>query len=184
MKTKLFILFLFIVLSIIFPSRIFAKENSSASSAVLAKATSESMLDTRVRVLRDFLMQRESPLAPFAQTFVEYADLYNLDWKTVAAISGVESGFGQQIPTNSYNAWGWGVYGNNVTRFASWNEGIQTISKGLRTTYMDKWGAKDIFEIGRMYAASPAWASHVLYYMAKIEDFKRLSPASSLPITL
>ena len=90
--------------------------------------------------------------------FIKTADEYNLDWKLVAAISGVESTFGKEIPNDSYNAWGWGVYGDNVIRFKSWTDGIETVSQGLRQRYMDQWGGKDIYQIGAMYASSPAWA--------------------------
>ncbi len=185
MKTKLFYLFIFLFILLQFPPKsVFAQENSSASSAILTKAVGESVRDTRAKVLQKFLEYYGSPLAPFAQNFVDYADRYNLDWKLVAAISGVESTFGQAIPKNSYNGWGWGIYGNNVTRFASWDEGIKIVSKELREMYMDKWGARDIFEIGGMYAQSPTWAYHVLYYMNRIEDFKLSDPQSSLSITL
>lgn len=159
-------------------------ENSSVSSAVLTKEVTDPSFDPRVKILKDFLSKQESPLAPFAQNFIEDADAYNLDWKMVAAISGVESTFGQNIPAGSYNAWGWGVYGNNVTRFSSWKEGIETISKSLREDYMNKWGTTNVYEIGRMYAASPAWAYHVAFYMNRIEEFKLANPETSLPITL
>jgi hypothetical protein len=124
------------------------------------------------------LEKYNSPLVPYAGTFVETADKYNLDWKLVAAISGVESTFGREIPDASFNGWGWGIYGDNMIRFSSWNEGIETISQGLRTKYIDKWGAKDVYEIGRFYAASPTWAQRVEYFMNSIEEYRNLSMAN------
>ena len=41
---------------------------------------------------------------------------------------------------------------------------------------MDQWGGKDIYQIGSMYASSPAWAGHVEYYMNKIQDFALSNP--------
>ena len=184
MKTKLLFILFIVIFTGIFPGSINAMENSSASSAVFTNANDSFSNDIRVQVLRKFLMRYDSPLAPFAKTFVESADENNLDWRFVAAISGLESTFGQQIPSNSYNAWGWGVYGNNVIRFTSWDEGIQTISKGLKERYIEKWGAKNIYEIGAMYAASPTWAQRVVYFMSKIEEFKLQNPRDSLPITI
>jgi len=184
MKTKLLFILFIIIFAGIFPKDIKAMENSSASSAVFANTNDSFSEDIRVQVLRKFLQRYNSPLAPFAKTFVESADENNLDWKFVAAISGLESTFGQQIPSNSYNAWGWGVYGNNVIRFASWEEGIKTISKGLRERYIKNWGAANIYEIGAMYAASPTWAQRVTYFMGKIEEFKLQNPRDSLPITI
>lgn len=184
MKTKLLFILFIVILAGIFPGSIRASENSSASSAVFVNINDSSSNDVRIQILRKFLERYNSPLAPFAKTFVESADENNLDWKFVAAISGLESTFGQQIPSNSYNAWGWGVYGDNVIRFASWEEGIKTISKGLKERYIEKWGATNIYEIGAMYAASPTWASRVAYFMGKIEEFKLQNPRDSLPITI
>jgi len=176
---KIFIVAL--TLSILFLkniSPVYAQEFSAGSSAALLKDVNQNLSDSRARVLREYLEKYNSPLVPYAGTFVEEADKYNLDWKLVAAISGVESTFGKEIPEDSYNGWGWGIYGDNMIRFSSWTEGIQTISEGLRTKYMDKWGAKDVYEIGKYYAASPTWAQRVEYFMNSIEDYKNLSLAN------
>ena len=184
MKNRiLFILFFVVLSAYIFVPKVFA-ENSSRSSAVLADSRTSALSDIRVKILKEFLESYNSPLAPFAEDFVNTADTYNLDWRLVAAISGVESTFGHQIPQGSYNGWGWGVYGNNVIYFPSWKDGIQTISKGLRERYMDGRGATNVYEIGRTYAASPAWASHVENYMNRISDFTLLNPQNSLSISL
>ena len=183
MKNKILFVFVIILSIFILTPKVFA-ENFSKSSAVLADARNVSLSDNRVKILREFLESYNSPIAQNAEEFVRYADFYNLDWRFVAAISGVESTFGQQIPQGSYNGWGWGVYGNHVTYFSSWVLGIQTISKGLRENYMDKWGATNVYEIGRMYAASSAWASHVEYFMNRISDFTLLNPRDSLSISL
>jgi hypothetical protein len=169
------------VLSFIFLANtncVFAQEVAAGSSAVLSKSFNQEESDSRVRILREYLEKNNSPLVPYAGTFVRVADKYNIDWKLVAAISGVESTFGREIPNDSYNGWGWGIYGDNMIRFSSWEEGIETVSEGLRTRYMDKWGAKDVYEIGRLYAASPTWAQRVEYFMNRIEDYQKLSLAN------
>ncbi|OGH18682.1 MAG: hypothetical protein A3C22_00715 [Candidatus Levybacteria bacterium RIFCSPHIGHO2_02_FULL_37_10] len=150
---------------------VFAAENSAGSSAGLLTPIAK-ISDSRIKSLGEFLQKYNSPLSPFASDFVEIADKYELDWKLVAAISGVESTFGQQIPYNSFNGWGWGIYGDNIIRFSSWNEGIETVSEGLRTQYIDKWGTEDVYEIGRFYAASPTWAQRVVYFMNLIEKYQ------------
>lgn len=160
-----------------------AQEYLAGSSAALLKPTSQEASDSRIRILRQYLEKYNSPLVPYAGTFVEKADKYNLDWKLVVAISGVESTFGREIPNDSYNGWGWGIYGDNMIRFSSWEEGIETISEGLRNKYIDKWGAKDVYEIGHYYAASPTWAQRVEYFMNSIEEYQKQNLAS-LPISL
>ena len=183
MKNKILFVFIIILSIFILTPKVFA-ENSSKSSAVLADARNVSLSDNRVKILREFLESYNSPIAQNAEEFVRYADFYNLDWRFVAAISGIESTFGHQIPYGSYNAWGWGVYGNNVTYFSSWTEGIRIISKGLRENYMNKWGAADIYQVGRIYAASPTWAVRVDSFMNRISNFSILNPKDSLSISL
>lgn len=163
--------------------KVYAQELAAGSSAVLLKPTAREATDSRVRILREYLEKYNSPLSLSAGTFVKTADKYSLDWKLVAAISGVESTFGREIPYESFNGWGWGIYGDNMIRFSSWNEGIEIISEGLRTKYIDKWGAKDVYEIGRFYASSPTWAQRVEYFMNQIEKYRNLNLAS-LPISL
>lgn len=182
MKTLFIIIFLSILM-LIQASNVFAAENSAGSSAGLLTPIAKTP-DTRIKILEEFLQKYNSPLISNASDFVEIADKYELDWKLVAAISGVESTFGQQIPYNSFNGWGWGIYGNNIIRFSSWKEGIETVSEGLRTNYIDKWGAQDVWEIGRIYASSPTWAQRVNYFMSKIDEFKDRELASNLPISL
>lgn len=182
--------FFFFTLYLIFSSHVaYALESTTskqkATSAVLASvSTANDVRDTRVTILEAYLKAHNSPLAPNAKTFVNAADKYNLDWRFVAAISGIESTFGQQIPYESYNAWGWGIYGDNMIRFASFDEGIETISKGLREQYINEWGAQDTYEIGRIYAASPTWASRVEYFMQSMKEYELKHPAVSLSLSI
>ena len=63
--------------------------------------------DYRVFTLRKFFAQHKSSLTPYSEDFIKTADYYDLDYRMVPAISGVESTFGKRIPPNSYNAYGW-----------------------------------------------------------------------------
>lgn len=184
MKFKiLFIVFVF--LFIISPQSIYAAEEKyAASSAALAKTQDEKAEDNRAKILRGFLVSYNSPLASSSGTFVKTADAYRLDWRLLAAISGIESTFAHQLPYNSYNAWGWGIYGDNMIYFTSYDEAIETISKALREKYIDKWGAQNVYQIGRFYAASPTWASRVVYFMNKIDEFALKNPANSLSLSI
>ncbi len=174
--------FLFLTATIL-PQKIHAQEKASGSSATLSDIITVQAEDTRVQSLRAYLNQFNSPLSQYANTFVTQADLYQLDWTMVAAISGVESTFGHQIPSPTCpNAWGWDVYGTQTMCFSSFDEGIRVISKGLREDYINKLGTDDIYSIGSMYAASPTWASHVSYFMNDIKNYTlRNSP---LPISI
>jgi hypothetical protein len=163
--------------------KVIATEKASVSSAVLTPVQIAPN-DQRVQILRSYISQFDPLLAKSAPTFVAEADKYNLDWRLVAAISGVESTFGKQIPEGSYNAWGWGIYGDNRLGFSSYDEGISVISKSLREKYVDQWGAKDVYEIGTYYAASPTWATRVAYFMRKIDQYETSNPSETLSLSL
>jgi hypothetical protein len=180
-KTILTLAIAFITLSII-PGK--ASADTAGSSAVLISINDVKPRDNRAEILRRFLDSRNSPLAPFAKTFVDEADKNRLDWKLVASIAGNESQFGQMIPPNSYNGWGFGVFGPNVRAFSSWNEGITVVSKALRTDYMDSWGAKNVYEIGSFYAEDPTWANKVTNYENQIQVFEDQELNKSLAISL
>lgn len=140
--------------------------------------------DPRVVKLEAYLDSHNSPLVGEASHFVGEADRLGLDWKLVAAISGVESTFGKHVPRNSYNGWGWAIFtGQSDGRhFASWTEGITVVSEGLKYRYIDR-GATSIEQIGRIYAASPAWSSKVRFFLQKIEDFE-LTEVEHLTVTI
>jgi len=182
MKT-LFLFILLIIIVLINTEKTYAQE-ASGSSASLQTNLSEIGEDNRGKILKKFLEKHSSPLASHSYTFVKNADKYELDWRLVASIAGVESTFGKHIPYKSYNGWGWGIYGDNVIYFSSWDEGIDTVSKGLRENYINKWAAEDVYEIGRIYAASPSWASNVTYFMEKIEEFRYENQIEILSISL
>lgn len=81
------------------------------------------------------------------------------------AIAGVESNFGKRIPTNSYNAYGWA---NGNYYFKSWENSIETVSKTLKTKYIDR-GAIKIHQIAKIYAPpSSSWANKVKYFTNQI----------------
>jgi hypothetical protein len=139
--------------------------------------------DRRITILKNYLEDRNSPMSESAHTFVEMAEENDLDWKFVAAIAGVESSYGKHIPYNSYNGWGWGVYGDNVIRFSSWDEAITTISQTLKRKYVDN-GATDVYSIGRIYAADPKWATKVLHFMNDIAAYEKNYSDKRLSISI
>ena len=135
-------------------------------SAQIKKVTEGEEFDYRVIILRKYLESHNSPLTDSAEHFVAFADKYQLDWRMVAAISGVESTFGKRIPKNSYNAYGWA---NGDYYFESWEDSIEVVSKTLREKYYNR-GATTINLIARRYAPpSSSWAWKVTYFMEKID---------------
>lgn len=136
-------------------------------------------LDERANVLFDYLASYNSPLQYHAQDFVDAADQFGLDWRMLPAIAGVESTFGKNIP-GGYNAWGWGVYGNQAIYFKSWRDGIFAIAKGLRENYLNR-GLTDPYSINRAYAASPVWGGKVTYFMNNLGSLAQKYQTSNRP---
>lgn len=137
-----------------------AQESASLKTEVLGE------VDPRAEILESYLESHKSPLAEHSGKFIEVADKYDLDWRLIPAISGVESTFGKRIPKNSYNAYGWA---NGKYSFESWDESIEIVGKTLREKYIDR-GAPTINRIAKRYAPpSSTWAWKVKFFMVKIE---------------
>lgn len=166
MKRLLFSFVTLLILLAFKTNSVLADNFVAEESAKIKKESEEEDFDYRVLILRKYLDSHNSPLTDSSEHFVAYADKYQLDWRMVAAISGVESTFGKRIPKNSYNAYGWN---NGNYYFESWEDSIEVVSKTLRQKYYDR-GATSINQIARRYAPpSSTWAWKVEYFMDKID---------------
>ncbi|MDE2026182.1 MAG: glucosaminidase domain-containing protein [Patescibacteria group bacterium] len=183
MKAGIIVLFA-LFFSLIAISHAYADEKASGSSATFAELAAAQQEDDRTVVLKRYLEEQHSPLAPLADVFVAQADLYQLPWDLVAAMTGTESTFGQAVPVGCNNPLGFGIYGNQMLCFPSYREAIKTVSKSLRENYLDKWGATDVCSIAKLYAASPMWCQHTTYFMNDIEAYKLQYESQALPISL
>lgn len=183
MKAKtIFFAFTLFLTTLLFPQISRADDTASVSSASLGSLlVAKQAADNRVAMLRAYLEAQDSPLAPYANTFVSQADVNQLDWRFVAAIAGRESTFGKEEPC--INPFGYGIYGSITTCFNSYDDAIKTVSKALREQYMNQWGAQTVWDVGSMYAASPTWASGVVYFMNDMQKFA-LNQGTPLPISL
>lgn len=181
-------IFLTLVLSIFMllamGSEASAQTIASGSSAKLKSPIIENEFDHRARVLQDFLSEQNSPLAEHADTFIHTADKYNLDWRLVVSIAGLESGFGKHRPIGSHNGWGWGYNNGTVKHFESWDEAIEEISRGIRENYLYDREDSDPYVIGPKYAASPTWAQRVTYFMNNIETYRINNAVSTLTLDI
>lgn len=141
------------------------------------KATQISATDARIVAMRKFLIDKNSPMYPYADVFVTEADKQGLDWRLVAAISGIESNFGKVTPRDSNNAWGWkGGPGGTWSKFPTFREGIRTITNGLANGY-----GRNLtpYQIEPTYcppcAQNPAhiWARTVTKFMNDLEIYRK-----------
>jgi len=156
-----------------FPGIAFAREKEAGEAAKLASSAGivvEKKIDQRTKILEQYLISINSPMAAQAKVFVREADKNDLDWRLVPAIAGLESSFGKRVPKGSYNPFGWGVFTGKSSgiEFQDWEDAIATVSQGLKEKYIDD-GLTTIEAIGYRYAASPTWAQRVRFIMAKFE---------------
>lgn len=126
--------------------------------------------DARPEILRQYMEEHASPLTPFATLIVQTADKYSLDFRLITAISRQESNICRVIPPESYNCWGWGIHSKGSLGFTSFQEGIEEVSKGLRSEYLNK-GYSTIEEIMSKYTpqSNGSWALGVNTYMSEMQ---------------
>lgn len=93
--------------------------------------------DARPVILKNFLKLHRSPLELYSEEIVAASDKYEIDYRLIPAIAMAESGAGKEIPGGSYNAWGYGVYGDQVLGFSSWKDGVWSMAEYLKKEYID-----------------------------------------------
>ena len=129
------------------------------------------LADGRSAALKRYLRKIDSPLFDHADLLVEEADKYGYDYKLLVAIALQESTGCKFSPDDSYNCWGWGIYGDKITKFSSYDDAIRTVSKGIKEHYIDK-GYVTTEDIMSKYTPSSdgSWAWGVRFFFKKIEN--------------
>jgi hypothetical protein len=120
------------------PENIEAYEQKASNSvpekvATQLTVTIKAKKDERAARLRKFFESQGSPLAPYSEEFVKIADKYELDWKLLPAITGVESTFGLFVPGGSYNPYGWN---NGNFYFKGWVDSADYVANQIK----NRWG--------------------------------------------
>ena len=128
----------------------------------------------KIEVLEKFFEKYNSPLKGHASTFVETADKYNIDYKLLPAISCMESTCGKRMIPNTYNPFGWGIYGDNYISFKSFDEAIKTVGDGLNKGYFSK-GLNTVAKIAPVYTPpnSYNWRNGVTFFMNDMEKIEK-----------
>jgi len=160
------VLFIVVLIYLAYPwiSPVSAKESVVQTSAQIKKQIYEP--DYREIRLKLFLKSHRSPMVAVSGYLVDMADKYELDYRLIPAIAGVESSFGRAMPPNSYNAYGWN---NGKFYFISWEEGVEVVARTLKEKYLNK-GRDNVYEIAPMYCpSSSTWAGKVLSFMEEID---------------
>jgi len=129
--------------------------------------------EEKIQALRDFFEKQRSPLAENAETFVNVAEKYDIDYRLLPAIACMESSCGKRLIPNSYNPFGWGIYGKNAIYFKSYDEAIEVVGKGISEKYVSK-GLDTPEKMAPVYTPpnSVNWKNGVNFFIGKIENPK------------
>lgn len=128
--------------------------------------------DGRVKAVEDFFKDYNSVLGTNANLFIHVADKYQLDWRLLPAIAMQESNGGKKLINNSFNPFGFGIYGSKVIKFQSWEEGIEAVARTLREDYLNQ-GLKTPEQIMTKYtppslAKGGTWAKGIRSFMEEL----------------
>ncbi len=126
--------------------------------------------DGRAANLKTFFRKYNSPLYNHAETIVRVSDENKFDYRLLPAIAMQESNLCRVIPYESFNCWGWGIYGTTVTKFESYDEAIETVGRGIKDHYIDQ-GLTTASQIMEKYTPSSngSWAHGVNTFLKALE---------------
>ena len=166
---------MFLLVSPIYAENIAGDSAGMILSFKISQKDMSDMKEYRTKRAIKFILQKyNSPMVSEVDAFYNTCQKYDLDCYLLPSISGIESTFGKFLLPGSFNPFGWG---RGIIPFNNWSEAIDTVGKGLRENYMDKWGAKTVDEIGRIYCEGNTWASKVNWFM---KEFKQEEEKISL----
>lgn len=135
--------------------------------------------DVRITVLQKFFQIYKSPLSEFVEDIIKQADLNGIDYSLIPAIAMQESGGCKNIPVDSFNCWGIGIYGDKILRFSSYKEGIEKVSHTIKEAYIKKGLTNATLVEDRWTPSSRGnWSYAVNYFISKIRDIEKNIPAS------
>ena len=144
------------------------KTHAKVADYAVTDAITAKQVD-RVTTLENFFRKYNSPLVGHAETFVRVADKYDIEYTILPAISCMESTCGKFIPPNTYNPFGWGIYGSNFIAFEDFDEAIETVGEGLNKGYFSK-GLDTLPKIAPVYTPPNHrnWLHGVTFFVEQI----------------
>ena len=156
------------------------KKYSMYSSKPLKPQTATTSIyskDSRAQRINEVYKMYNCPLEGLGDVMVYEADKNNIPWWLVAAVSFQESGCGKKSPkiggAESYNAWGWAVYGDITFSFDNWVRGIETVSEYFSKNFYSK-GITDTCEIMKTYTppSKGSWCEGVNHFAELIKNYE------------
>ena len=127
--------------------------------------------DARIEALDDFFADYNSPLEGYADLIINEADTHNIDYRLLPAIAMQESKKKKKMIKDSFNCWGFGIYGSKITKFESFEHAIKVITETMSKKYVQK-GYETPEEIVKKYTPSDTgrWSEVVTLIMTRLKD--------------
>lgn len=151
-------------------SRSVSKQEEKPDSAITDMLYMENSTSDSGSVIRNFLARYHSPLEPYADYIVEVSNSYGIDPRLIPAIAMQESNLCKKAPENSFNCWGYGIYGGKIRNFSSFKDGIEAVAFSLSQNYVKK-GFATIEQIMSKYTPNNTnnWVVSVAHFMSQME---------------
>lgn len=149
-----------------------------SSNVFLAQNSDENIVSSTVLtdkstplIIENYLKRYRSPLLPYKDSIINFAEKYNVDPRLIVAIAQQESNLGKSSPQDCNNAWGWGIHAGGTTCFNSWDEAIETVTKGISKNYCAKGLCDDPCEMMKKYTpkSNGSWCFGINHFLAEME---------------
>ena len=133
--------------------------------------------DDRAQRIDGIFRKYKCPIEGMGQVFVREADKNGIPWWLVASVAFQESTCGKNTPTvdgqNSYNAWGWEIYGQNTHSFDNWARGIEVVSAYFSDRFFSQ-GVTDLCDIMKIYTppSNGSWCKGVGDFSDLIQNYQ------------
>jgi len=116
-------------------SRAETQDVSISSPIQIASIT---VRDTRIDKVETFFSKYGPKMVGLGKHIVNFADQYQIPIGILPSIGACEGGLGNAIPENSFNTWGWGIYGGKIKKYPNWETAIEDVSRGIYKEYYAK----------------------------------------------
>lgn len=157
--------------------KVFEYNIFSAEPLVLGTSTVDLYgMDTRAKKIEGVFRAYNCPMSGTGEYIVEQADKYGIPYWIVPSIAFQESLCGKYTPNKneveSFNAWGWAVYGNSSKAFRNYEHGIKVVSEYLSNRFFKR-GITETCDIMKIYTppSKGSWCRGVNYFGDKIQNY-------------
>ncbi len=174
------LLILIISLTITTTSSVKDTKNNLFAAKPLVLGTNTNYIETndsRIASIDNVFEKYRCPITGYGEEFVKYADKYNIPYWLVASVAFQESSCGKNVPkkdgSETYNLYGWGVWGDNVKAFDTMEHGIEIVSKYMSENFYSK-GVTDLCVIMKTYTppSNGSWCKGVAFFRDEILDYE------------